>query len=225
MHALSRSRIWVVLAALPLQAQGFHAGVRLGVPLTEYFETGPIASGNSQYEAATRRYVVGATLEWRWTHAFGFETDALYQRLGYAGTVNVFNSASGGFSTSAISVTGGSWDIPLMAKYRFGRAVRPYLAGGGVLRYVGPLRATGEQTTGFLGGSSSTTAIDTTEPAEFRKRDYPGLTAVGGIEFGAGRLRIEPEFRYVRWTASPSGPYGLLRFSPNQAELMVGVLF
>ena len=113
-----------------------------------------------------------------------------------------------------------------MAKYRFGRVLRPYVAGGGALRYVGPVRGQGSQTVGSLvTRTSSTTALDTTEPSELRKREYPGLTAAGGIELRAGRLHMLPEFRYTRWTANIAGPGGVLRFAPNQAEFLVGVLF
>jgi hypothetical protein len=140
--------------------------------------------------------------------------------------VNFFDSGNGNFSKSAIDVKGNSWDFPVMAKYRFGHVVRPYVAGGGVLRHVGPVRGSGELTTGSLaGGTSSTNAINTTDPADLRKRSYPGLTVAGGVEVGAGRFRFLPEFRYTRWTANISGPGGLLRFAPNQAEVVAGVMF
>jgi len=214
--------------AVPGLGQGLHAGVKLGVPITKYFETGRTGSlhGDAEYSAATRRYTFGASGEWRLTNAFGFELDALYHRMGYVGIVRFFDSASGNFSNSAIDVKGNSWDFPLMAKCRFGRAVRPYVAGGGVLRYLGPVRGRGEQTIGSLvTGTSSTSPLDTSEPSELRKRFYPGLTAACGTEFGAGRVRVLPEFRYTRWTANISGPRGLLRFAPNQAEFVVGLLF
>jgi len=216
------------VSALPVWGQGIHAGLKLGVPLTQYFETGVSGSlhGTAEYFAATRRYTLGASGEWRMTHAFGFEADALYHRMGYVGLVNYFDSANGNFSNSAIDVKGDSWDFPVMAKYRFGRVVRPYVAGGGVLRYVGPVRGRGEQTIGSLVTRTGTTSpLDTTEPSELRKRFYPGLTVAGGIEIGGGHLRVLPEFRYTRWTANISGPGGLLRFGPNQAEFVVGVLF
>jgi hypothetical protein len=218
----------VFVFALPVWGQGIHFGLKLGVPLTQYFETGVSGSlhGTAEYSAATRRYTLGASGEWRMTHAFGFEADALYHRMGYVGLVNYFDSANGNFSNSAIDVKGDSWDFPVMAKYRFGRVVRPYVAGGGVLRYVGPVRGRGEQTIGSLVTRTGTTSpLDTTEPSELRKRFYPGLTVAGGIEIGRARLRVLPEFRYTRWTANISGPNGVLRFAPNQAEFIVGVLF
>jgi hypothetical protein len=226
--SLYRQVLLVSVFALPVWGQGIHAGLKLGVPLTQYFETGATGSlhGSADYSAATRRYTFGASGEWRLTNAFGFEVDALYHRMGYVGIVNFFDSASGNFSNSAIDVKGNSWDFPIMAKYRFGRVVRPYLAGGGVLRHVGPVRGRGELTIGSLvTRTSSTSPLDTTEPSELRKRFYPGLTIASGIEIGGGRLRVLPEFRYTWWTANISGPGGLLRFDPNQGEFIVGVLF
>ena len=94
-----------------------------------------------------------------------------------------------------------------------------------MLRYVGPVHGVGQQTIGSLvTRTSTTTPIDTSEPSELRKRFYPGVTVGGGIEIGAGRLRVLPEFRYTHWTANIGGPGSLLRFAPNQAEFLLGFL-
>ena len=68
-------------------AQPFWFGVRIGVPLTEYFQTGtvtfrPIGSSET-YSAATRRYTLGVSAEWRRWQRLGFEADALYKRMGF----------------------------------------------------------------------------------------------------------------------------------------------
>jgi Outer membrane protein beta-barrel domain len=218
----------VFAIAISAWGQNIHAGLKLGVPFTQYFDTAGTGSlhGSASYSSATRRYTLGFSGEWRLTNAFGFEVDALYHRMGYAASVNSFDSASGSFSHSTFTVKGNSWDFPVMAKYRFARVIQPYVAGGGVLRHVGPVHALGEQTAGSLAANtSSTIPIDTSEPSDFRKRLYPGLTVAGGIELGAGRFRILPEFRYTRWTANIAGPGGVIRFAPNQAELIIGGLF
>src|SRR5215471_11703852 len=207
--------------ALPAWSQGLHAGLKAGVPLTQYFETEPCC-----YSAATRRYTLGPSLEWRPTNSTGFEVDAFYHRMGYVAILDSFGRATGISTHTAIDVKGNSFDFPLAAKYRFGKLVRPYLLGGGLLRYVGPVRGRGEQTiTSLVAQSSVTTPIDTADPSDLRKRWYPGLTAGGGVELPVGRLHLLPEFRYTRWTANIAGEGGLLRFAPNQAELMVGVVF
>lgn len=197
-------------------------GVRGGVPFTSYFETRRTGSG--EYWAATRRYTVGLSAEWRGAGGSGLELDVLYRRMGYVGIVSV--SGGGAVTKSSFDAKGNSWDFSLLAKHRFGRSVRPYIAGGGVVRYIGPIRARGERIEQDL--ARRTTArepIDTAEPSDLRKRIYPGLAVAAGVEFGRGRPRLLPELRYTRWTANISGPGGALRFNPNQLEFLLGVLF
>lgn len=218
----------VLVFAASALAQGIHVGVKAGVPITEYFDTAAAGARNyhAEYSAATRRYTLGVSAEWHVTNALGFELDVLYHRMGYVGIVDRFPSPQGISSKSAIDVKGHSWDFPLMAKYRFSRLLRPYLGAGGVLRYVGPVRGHGEYVVqDLITGATSRTPLDTAEPSELRKRFYPGLTVAAGIEFGPGTFRVLPEFRCTRWTANISGPGGLLRFAPNQAEFLLGILF
>jgi hypothetical protein len=218
---------WLALAsASPVVAERVSVGIKAGVPFTGYFETGRYGSlhGDAEYSAATRRYVVGASVEWRMTNAFGLEADVLYHRMGYTALVREFNQ--GDFKNASIDVKGSSWDFPILRKRSFGRGIRPYVAGGGVVRYVGPVRGRGQQTVGNLvSGSSATTPIDTSDPSELRKRWYPGVTAAAGVEFRAGRVRLAPEIRYTHWTANISGPDGLLRFAPNEVQFLAGVSF
>jgi hypothetical protein len=221
----------ILICPLSVFCQGLHLGVKAGIPVTQYFETGASGSlhGGATYSAATRRYTVGASGEWQFTHSFGFEVDAMYHRMGYVGIVSFLDSANGNFRDSAIDVKGNSWDFPVMAKYRFGHVTHvicPYVAAGAVVRHVGPVRGRGEQTVGSLvTGNSSTSPLDTGEPSELRKRFYPGLTAAAGLQVRIGRVCVLPEFRYTRWTANISVPGGLLRFGPNQSEFLVGLSF
>jgi hypothetical protein len=200
--------------------QGFDAGVKVGVPVTNFFDTGSSGSvhGSSVYSSATRRYTLGLSGEWWLTHAFGFEVDAMYHRLGYTGTA--ISVGTGGVTDSVLHVTGNAWDFPLLAKYRFGHILRPYVAGGGTLRYIGPVHGQGEQTNVTF--PTNVTVINTDSPVDLNKRVYPGLTAAGGLEFGVGRFKLLPELRYTRWTANISGSNGVLRFAPNQLEFLLG---
>lgn len=227
---MSRSIWFVCLCALPLAGQGLHFGVAAGVPLTQYFETGASGGlhGSAVYSAATRRYTVGVSGEWDFAESWGLEIDALYHRMGYVAIVNFFDSANGNFSDSAVDVKGNSWDFPVMARYRIPHAGGLFVAGGGAMRYIGPVRGLGTLTAGSLvTRTSATSNIDTTEPSELRKRFYPGVTAMGGVVLPAGRVRITPEVRYTRWTANigEPGPQTLLRFASNQVEVVVGVGF
>ncbi len=222
-----RSFVLAILFAGSALAQGFHFGVKGGVPATRYFETGRSGARNrsAEYSAATRRYTVGVATEWRFAN-LGWEVDALYKRMGYVGITTFFADPSGIRTTSAFDVKGHSWEFPLLAKYRFGSAVTPFVSGGAVLRYIGPVRARGERTVeNLITRTTTREPIDTGEPSDLRKRFYPGLTAGAGVELDVGRIRLLPELRYTRWTANIAGAGGLLRFQPNQVDFLLGILF
>ncbi len=194
----------LLLVSTAVCAQPVRFGVKAGVPLTRYFDTG--TRGGAEYSAATRRYTVGASVEWLW-----LELDVLYKRMGYVG---IITSESG--ARSAIDTKGNSWEFPVLIRRRLPGRARPFVGGGGVLRYIGPIRGRGEFTAGGV-----TTPIDTTDPVEVRKRLYPGISAAAGIEMG----RLVPEFRYTRWTANLGASGDPLRFTPNQAEVLLGLVF
>jgi hypothetical protein len=216
--------LWVLFVTMPLWSQTFLGGIKVGVPLTDYFETGETGSlhGGAMYSSATRRYTVGASFEWRLTNSFGFEVDGMFHRLGYSAFLQSVSADT--FTRSWIYVTGDSWDFPVMAKYRFGRRIRPYIAGGGVLRYIGPVHLQGEESN-FGIPTNTISPLDTGSPTDLAKRFYPGITAAGGVEFPIGHLRLLPELRYTHWTANISGQFGVLRFAPNQVEILLGMSF
>jgi hypothetical protein len=220
--------VLLFLFAAPAHSQEFRFGAKLGVPITSYFETGSTGSlhGSAEYSAATRRYTLGPSVEWRWSNGLGFEGGALYHRMGYVAIVHSFDSATGAFHDSAVDIKGNSWDFPLMLKYRSRKPLHRYAAAGPLIRYLGPVRGRGEQTSGSLvTGVRITTPVDTSDPSELRKRVYPGFTAAAGFEWTVHRVHLLPELRYTRWTANISGPGGLLRFAPNQLEFLLGALF
>ncbi|HJZ95753.1 MAG TPA: outer membrane beta-barrel protein [Candidatus Solibacter sp.] len=216
-----------MLLASCATAQTLQFGLKAGVPVTEYFDTGAAGGlhGAAHYTATARRYTIAASFEWRMMRALGLELDAQFHRMGYVAYVSTFDN--GNYTNSASDVIGDSWDFPLAAKYRLPRARRWFVLGGGVLRYVGPVRGQGQETRGpLVTGTSTTTRIDTSDPSELRKRFYPGVVLGVGVECPvAQRVKVVPEFRYTRWTANIAGESGLLRFSPNQIEVMLGLAF
>jgi hypothetical protein len=224
MKLVIRPILMIWMFAAPVWAQGFLWGVKGGVPLTTYFDTGAAFSPIA-YSAGTRRYTVGASAERRIGHGLGLEVDALYHRFGYNSSVFLFVPTPS-LSVFKTTTRGNSWDFPLLAKYRLGRRLSPFLDGGGVLRYVGPVRERGGGTVEDLfRGTTSAIVIDTSDPAELHKRFYPGLTAGSGVELRAGRLRVLPEVRYTHWMAHITGEHGPLLFTPHQVEALVGILF
>ena len=233
LHYWIPGALCIVALALPGRAQNLHFGLKAGVPMTEYYETGflfptPSAPGGVQYSAATRRWTAGPTFEWRIQYGLGVEVDVLYKRTGYVHDEHFSGPTE--IRTLVYDVKkGSSWDIPMTLKYRFARTRRFFLAGGYVLRHIGPVRARGSMTDTVVVDSqriTNTTAIDTAEPSELKgDRNFSGLTVGGGIEFRRGRLGLLPEFRYTGWVTNITTAGNALRLNPNQAEFLLGFLF
>jgi hypothetical protein len=148
--------------------------------------------------------------------------------MGYVGEViDVPHPFFGIITTTTFDVKGNSWEFPLLVKYRLDRGLRPYFAGGGVIRYITAVRARGQTTVqDLIDDTNVTTPLDSGDPFDLRKRLWPGFVVAAGFELERGRIRVLPEFRYTRWTANISDPCcGQLRINPNQAEFVVGILF
>ena len=216
----------VMVLATPAFAQRVRFGAKGGVPIKEYFETGRslFRRGQTVYTSATRRYTVGASAEFRFSRSVGVEVDVLYKRIGYV------RSESGRIVPVTViqeyEVKGHSWEFPIMAKYRFGQRIAPFVAGGLALRHIGPVRALGLETVDDLISRTITiTPIDTSDPSELKERDYLGITFGVGVEFGPSRFRLLPEFRYTGWISNIGDSRDPLRLRPNQTEFLLGFLF
>lgn len=108
--------IALMLAGLPLAAQPFSVGAKIGVPLSESFVDD---GGKFTYSHSTGRYIVGASAEVRIPFiGLGVEADALYRRYNLGGGVNEF-------------------EFPILVKYRFpGLIVHPFVDAGPTFNYV-----------------------------------------------------------------------------------------
>lgn len=220
-----------LVIALPECGQGIHLGIKAGVPITEYFETGRTGGlrGSAEYSAATRRYTVGPSVELRFRRGLGVELGVLYKRMGYVGILSTGPGSSGIVTKSAYDIKkGNSWDFPILMKYGPRFILHPYLAGGLTLRYIGPARARGQETVQNLAtGTTVQAPIDTADPTELHQRFYPGITVAGGVELGRGRLHLLPEIRSTHWIENLPEPFEVqpLRFASNQVEFLLGFLF
>ncbi len=220
----------MIAPTVPALGQGFHLGVKAGVPMTAYYQLGFAPSRNPGfgilYSAATRRYTAGFAAEWSVSHRIGFEVDALYKRTGYIHDETAF-SPYGGMNTTYFDVKGDSWDFPILMKYRFGSSRLPFASAGLVYRYFGPVRALGvmSEVVPLPTVHAVTTPIDTAQPYEFEKRNFLGLTLGAGYEFGRGWLRFLPELRYTYWATNITTPQDALRLKPHQLEFLLGLNF
>jgi hypothetical protein len=145
-----------------------------------------MSSDNDSGAFASRggRFVFGPTVELRLPFGLGIEVDALYR--------------------SVKNPSGGSWEFPVLARYRLpvsGR-VAPFVLGGGSFERNELLRAN------QVGPAGTTT----------------GFVAGGGVEAKVGWLRLTPEVRYTRWTGNFSFRGADLTHR-NEVEFLVGITF
>jgi hypothetical protein len=214
-----------LLASMSVFAQPFSAGIKAGVPLTDFLNAAQ--SGTFNYTAPTQRYIIGGVAEVRLPLGFGVEFDALYRRLSYSGT-----GTSAGLITDS-NTTGSNWEFPLLLKYRFHfPVVRPYLDAGVAWDTLAGLQQTVTTSTGY--GPLPFTST-TSNPSELRKKATMGFVVGAGVDIHAAFLHISPEIRFTRWNstqisdvcslcAQTSGS-GLLQSNLNQAEFLVGFTF
>jgi hypothetical protein len=105
-----------LLASLPLAAQPFSFGAKIGVPLTEAFNND---GGKFSFSHSTGRYIIGPTAEIRLPFiGLGVEADALFRRFNIGGDVNEF-------------------EFQILVKYRFpGLLIHPFVDAGPTFNYV-----------------------------------------------------------------------------------------
>jgi opacity protein-like surface antigen len=205
--AIMRSLFLLFLGVGTAFCQGpFSFGVRLGVPVTDAFNT--VESSNYTFNTTTDRYIVGPTAELHLPFGFGLEVDALYRHLSYTGTGLV------GSITSS-SVNSGDWEFPLLVKYRFPtKLVRPYIDGG----------VAWDKLFGLT--DSVKDSIANQSPTVVNQNTTAGFVLGAGIDIHIIKIHVMPELRYTRWgSAQFSDPSGLLHSTQNQAEFLVGITF
>ena len=156
-------------------------GVAAGTGLTDalhtstFSETAITNTGQGQLTQVTypvRSFMIGPTVELALPKRFSIEADAIYRPL-RTETVTTFNGMKSNPFASSIA----TWEIPVMAKYRFATGfIRPFVEGGPTFRL----------------------------PAN-NLSNY-GFTAGAGIETHLRTLKIAPSLRYTHWAPdNPSG--------------------
>lgn len=207
-----RLLLLLVLSAMAALGQPFSFGLRAGVPLTNFFDgTG---TARFPYTSVTNRYLIGPTAELRLPLGFAVEFDALYRHYSYGSPG--FRPAPGIQLLGGLEqATGGAWEFPLMAKYRFPtRAVKPYLDAG----------VTWNTVSGLNGRTCAINCGYTSMPPSLRNTTVNGFVAGAGIDIHLIFVHLLPELRYTRWSAqqfqSPNGGFGS---SENQIELILGI--
>ena len=194
-----RYSLLALLAAASAWAQPFSAGVKVGLPLTDFIQT---VSGEAS--SVTNRYLVGATAELHLPFGLGIEADAIYRHFNYQ---NVIGS---GASALVNLNTAGDWEFPVLLKYRFpGKVARPFVDAGVAWDRITGLTSTVSSVAGLSSAQNTTTM---------------GAVVGAGVDIHF-IVHIMPEVRYTRWTSQHFNIANVLNSNQNQAEFMVGVTF
>jgi hypothetical protein len=101
--------LWAASAA----AQPIGAGIKLGVPFTDAFQS----ISTQTFQASPQRFVVGPYVEIRLPAQLSIEVDALHQRLD--------------FFSSGVGLNTGTWEFPVVVKHKMlPGPLKPYFEAG-----------------------------------------------------------------------------------------------
>ncbi len=169
----------------------------------------------------SRRYIVGATVEFRLWHGFAVEGDFLYRHNGFGSKFTYAQLVPSNGDSTLISITQrvrqDVFEIPVLGKYYFRHdaKVRPFVLTGYTFRTA--LSNDDAQTT-----TQSRIGIST---QNFHSSDWTGLdigASFGtGVQWKVGRVGVAPEIRYTRWGSHPNLGFN----KKNQADVLLGITF
>ena len=202
-----------LLGAVTSFAQIFSAGVKAGVPLTDFLNTAE--SGHVEYFTNTNRYILGATVELHLPFGLGLEADALYRHLNYQST------NMGVDTLTTATTTANAWEFPLLVKYRFPvKVIHPFVDAGMAFDTLQGVKQTIDS---FVTGKSTTAT--TSNPSELQNSTTKGIVIGGGLNIRLLVIHIQPEIRYTHWGEQHFSVSGLLHSSVNQGEFLLGITF
>jgi hypothetical protein len=191
---MARGPVLLLLCASVAFGQPIALGLVGGAAVTDDFlrQSVPEVDGNTlAYYSVSKDYVVGLMVEVGLPFHLSVEVDGLYRALkfGYDGVL-----PNGSLQYTHPSETIVTWEVPVLAKYRFHTPiVSPFVELGPSFRSSGNLNNT--------------------------RPSHAGFSVGGGVEAHLGRLRIAPEVRYMRWEAG-AALYPPVT-NPNQVEGLV----
>ncbi len=190
-----------------LLAQGVSVGLRAGIPVT------PMLTANSPQQVWTPRFTIGPLVEvhvWRGAAA---GADFLLRRTD-------LGPSPAGSRRAEVWL----WEAPITAVYRFHAPARPFVRTGISFDRVFDIGGANACGRGIFGEQFY--CLEGSYIAEVRHRGTVGVVAGGGLEFRAGRLRLEPELRVTHWNDRNIGVRGsAVRSNLNQAAFLIGIIF
>ena len=216
-----RFSILILLAAAsaaPAQIVTF--GVTGGVPVTTApFEPTPLNGEN----VGTGHWTIGPTVEFHITHALSIEADGLYRSYHVSGTgflavippgLSVVSIQSSVPIPYSFKHSVRAWDLPAMAKYRFGKGpVKPFVSAGA--SYTHDSADITVTCTGSCAASGFELPQSTGSGISTANENRVGEVFGGGVEWQVGKIRFAPQVRYTRLN-KPAG---------NETSILLGVTF
>ena len=143
-----------------------------------------------------QRWIAGATVEVRLPLHLSVEADGLYHILQFR-TGNQSGQNTPFFGTDQHSVT---WELPVLLKYRFQLpVVKPFIDAGPAFRYSYARSYSNPSNHGFAAGL--------------------------GVEAHLWKLKIAPQFRYLRWARDQNVPRFALTTVTDQVEFLTAITF
>ena len=185
-------------------AQPFSFGIVGGEGLTQDFQNYNLPPNDAPPGDALRilgistpqRWIAGATVEARLPLHLSVEADGLYHILQFR-TGNQDGQNTPFFGTNQHSVT---WELPVLLKYHLQLpGVKPFIAAGPAFRYSYSRSYTNPSNHGFAAGL--------------------------GVEAHLWKLKIAPQFRYLRWARDQNVPRFALTTVTDQVEFLTAITF
>lgn len=198
-------------------------GAKIGAPLTDTFDSplqysvgSPSQPSTYSYNARTKGYLVGPSVEVRLPLGLALEVDALYSRLN-GETVTSFSSPVRPPQLYETGITANRWEFPLLAKYHLPiTRLRPFVSAGPTFSLLAQETTRLTQTDLFSAQSSS--RIESSRGVRYTGA---GIVAGSGIEWSLEKLRFTPEVRYIH---RQDAAFNLL-IRNDQAQFLLGISF
>jgi hypothetical protein len=189
----------VLLYALSAYAQPVSFGIVGGASLTEDFQNKIIETPPTAPSIAystPKRWIVGGTAEVRLPFHLSIEADALYHELEFTSAAVEPNGTLNSVSPAPVV----TWEFPILAKFRLSiPLVKPFIDAGPVFRTAGNLNYTSPSNHGFAAGL--------------------------GVEAHLWKLKIAPQFRYLRWARDQNVGFFQPSTVPDQIEFLTTISF
>jgi outer membrane protein W len=193
--------------------------------------TVPAASYTYTAKSNSPKYIVGPTVEYRFTSHVSLGLELHFHHADYTQTTTLLSGVPPPNSTydsrTTTTLTQESkinyWELPLLGHYyglsSQGRLSRVYVTGGVDYRHVGRIR-TGN-TSAYPDGTSD---YNETAPPANLTNQFGAVAGVGMRFLDDYNIKLAPEIRYVRWFGTTlEGP--AFRSAGNQIEASIGLSF